>query len=407
MLCAAASLKPAFQFHITVNLRAPSGTFCYYTVRCADASANVLSAYREPGVGETSYMDQPILSAAINNNGSITVSWNSVDKATNYRVYRKTGDKTSWDVVVANTTALSWTDTDVLKGKTYYYSVCVIKADGSDELSEFNSTGVKATYYDPPTLTTVANGKAGVYLKWNTVDYSSTYHIYRMTGNDVTWMSVGTITGNSFTDTGVTSNAHYTYAVRSMVGGADASALSNTGDTTYYAAPKMTSIWNNNGSVGFTWNQEAGIDTYRVYRSTDSGSTWTQITDVSATSYTDGSANVPGTKYSYAVTCIKGGAEVSAKNTAVSIVYVAPVTNVKAVSAGTRKAKVTWTTAVGNTAYDVYYRTNGTSYKKAGTASGSSLTFTLPSDGTYFFYVVAVRDGNSSTASNEVTATIN
>lgn len=385
----------------------PSGTFCYYTVRCANASGNPVSAFRTPGVGQTSYMDQPILSAAVNNNGSITVSWNSVDKATNYRVYRRTGDKTSWDKVVNNTTALSWTDTDVLKGKTYYYSVCVLKADGSEELSEFNSTGVMVTYYDPPTLTAISNAKNGVYLKWSAVDYVGTYAVYRMTGNDVTWKNIGTVSGTEFTDTGVVSNAHYTYAIRSTVSGAVASANSNTKDITYYAAPKMTGISNGNGSVNISWNQEAGIDTYRVYRSTNGGTTWTNLTDVGATSYNDAGANTVGTKYTYAVVCVKDGAEVSAKNTPVSITYVAPVVNVKAVSAGTRKAKITWTTVIGNDGYDVYRKTYNSGWTKVGTVTGGSLVDTTPAAGTYFYYVVAVKNGSSSAASAQATVTVN
>ena len=387
----------------------PSGTFCYYTVRCADGAGDAISDYRTPGVGQTSYMDQPILSAAVNGNGTITVYWNSVDKATNYRVYRKTGNKTSWDVVENNTTALSYNDAAVLRGETYTYSVCVIKADGSEELSEFNSNGVKVSYYDPPTLTLVTNGKTGVDLYWNVVDYSSTYHVYRKTGNNVDWVSVGTSTSNKFTDTAVTSNAHYIYAVRSMVGGSDASALSNQSDITYYAAPKMTGIKNNNGSVTITWNQEAGIDTYRVYRSIN-GSAPVAIADLNAVTYTDTTANTVGNTYSYAVKCIKGGAEVSALNTSVHTIYIAPVINLKAVNASsgtTHKAKITFTTVAGDTGYYVYRKSNGTGWTKVATVTKGTLTDTVPSEGYYQYKVVAIRSGSSSADSAVVGVTVN
>ena len=387
----------------------PSGTVCWYTVACADANGNSLSAYDPTGVNETSYMDQPVLSAAVNNNGTITVSWNAVDLATNYRVWRKTGDKTSWDIVQSNTTSLNWTDSDVLKGKTYYYTVSIIDPGTLEELSEFNSTGVKAAYYDPPTLTKCVNGKTGVDLEWTAVDYVGTYNVYRKTGNDVDWVLIGTKTGTTYTDTNVTSNAHYTYAIRSTVGGAVASAVSNTKDIYYYAAPKMTGISNGNGSITVTWAQEAGISTYRVYRSTNGGSTWTNMADVSATSWTDTSANSAGTKYSYAVVCVKSGSEVSAKNDPKTITYVAPVTNVKAVNAtsgGVHKAKITWTTAVGMDGYDVYRRTVNTGWTKVGTVTGGTMTNSTPSEGTYFYYVVAIKNGSPSAASAQVSVTV-
>lgn len=387
----------------------PSGTVCWYTVACADGNGNSLSAYDPTGVNETSYMDQPVLSAAVNNNGSITVTWNAVDLATNYRVWRKTGDKTSWDEVLNNTTALSWTDTDVLKGKTYYYTVSIIDPATLEELSAFNSTGVKASYYDPPTLTKCVNGKTGVDLEWTAVDYVGTYNIYRMTGNNVDWVLIGTKTGTTYTDTGVTSNGHYTYAIRSTVGGAVASANSNTRDTYYYAAPKMTGISNGNGRISISWAQEAGINLYRVYRSTNGGSTWTSMADVSATSWTDTTGVTAGTKYSYAVVCVKDGAEVSAKNDAVSITYVDPVTNVKAVNAtsgGVHKAKITWTSVVGMDGYDVYRRTVNTGWTKVGTVTGGSMTNSTPSEGTYFYYVVAIKNGSPSAASAQVSVTV-
>lgn len=375
----------------------PSGTLCYYTVKCADAYGNPVSASRTPGVGQTSYMDQPILNAAVNNNGSITVTWNSVDKATNYRVYRRTGDKTSWDIVKSNTTALSWTDTNVLKGKAYTYSVCVIKSDGSEELSEFNSTGVTVVYYDPPTLTKAVNGKNGVDLTWTAVDYVGTYNVYRKTGNDVDWKLIGTKTGTTFTDTNVKSNAHYIYAVRSTVSGTVASAISNSRDTTYHAAPKMTSIKNGKNRITITWSQESGIDTYRVFRSTNGGKSWTKLKDVSATTYTDTATKTAGTKYTYAVECVKDGASVSAKNTAVSITYVAPVTNVKAKLSGT-KAVITWTKTTAAKYYDVYRRKNLTStWTKVGTVENNN-TLTdayVPADALYFYKVIAVTSDRS------------
>ena len=388
------------------DMTPPSGTFCWYTVQCADASGNPVSAYRTPGVGETSYMDKPVLKAAEVGKGKITISWNSVDKATNYRVYRKTGKKTSWDIVKSSTTALSFSDTDVMQGETYTYSVCVVKADGSEELSEFNTTGIRVTYYAPPTLTKIANGKTGVDLTWNAVDYVGSYHIYRKTGNDVDWVSVGTSTTTKFTDTSVKSNGHYTYAVRSMISGADASALSNTKDIIYYAAPKMTGISNGKNSITVTWKQESGINTYAVYRKIGSGS-WTKIAEVSATTYTDTDSKTAGTKYSYAVKCVKDSKLVSAMNTAKTITYVAPVTGVKAVSAGTHKVKITWKTATGVAGYDVYRRSNGTSWTKVATVTGGSLTDTTPSEGTFIYYVVAIRDGCASAPSSTSTVTAN
>ena len=389
-----------------LDMTPPSGTLCYYTVRCADGSGNPVSSYRTPGVGETSYMDKPVLKTPTVGNSQITVSWYSVDMATKYIIYRKTGEQTSWTQIGTSTTT-SFTDTNVVKGTTYYYTVAVRKPDDSGNLSEYDSTGVSAAYFDAPTMTKIENGKNGVTLTWNGVDFIGTYHIYRMTGNDTGWQSVGTQNGSgngiTFTDTSARSNAHYTYAIRSMYSGADASGLSNQKDITFYAAPVMSAISNGNGSVKISWNQEAGISQYRVYRKENGGS-WTPLTIVSATSYEDTTANTAGTKYAYVVKCYKDGSEVSAYNNEISITYVAPVTNLKAQPKGSLKVQVSWTTQIGATRYDVYRKTNGTGYTKIGSATSGSYTDTTPNAASYWYYVVAVVNGSSSAPCADVLA---
>ena len=386
----------------------PSGTLCYYTVRCANASGTAISHWREPGVGQTSYMDQPVLKAAVNANGTITVSWNSVDKATNYRVYRKTGEKTSWVKVKDNTNKLEWTDSNTVAGTTYTYSVSVIKSDGSEELSLFNTTGVTATYYKPTTLKTVTNGKTGVDLEWTAMDYMSTYNIYRKTGNDTDWVLVGTKTGTKFTDTNVKSNAHYTYAVRGTVGGAVATANSNTKDTTYFAPPKLTKIQCLSTGIKITWDAEPGIEKYRVYRS-ENGSSWAFLKDVNATEYTDTTATTVGTKYKYTVRCLKDGKLASQFNSTKSATYIKAPTGIGGSSPKAGQAKITWNAIYGVKSYTVKRRTATTSFVtvKTGITTGSYVD-TVPSPGNYIYIVVAVaEDGTNSAYSAEKVISVN
>lgn len=390
-----------------LDTTAPSGTFCRYTVRCANASGTSISWFETPGVGTESYWDQPVLKAAANEDGTITVTWHSVDKASYYRIYRKDGSKTSWDAQ-DDVSVLEWTDTNVVPGTTYTYSVSVIDSIGGDELSEFNSTGVKATYYDPPALDTVTNGKTGVDITWIKVDYIGTYHIYRKTGNDTDWVSVGTATGTKLTDTNVKSNAHYTYVVRGMVGGADATGNSAELDTTYYAAPTVTSIACNNGSITIKWSAIPGIEKYRIYCDID-GAGFVAIDDVNATTYTDLTANTQGTKYTYTVRCMDGTNVVSAFNSWKSATYMAPPTGIGGSSPATKKAKITWNPRYGVKSYTVKRKTATTNWVtvKTGITSGSYID-TVPSAGNYIYCVVAVAaDGTNSAISAMKTITVN
>ena len=82
----------------------------------------------------------PELTGATAGTNGITVTWNTVDGATTYRVYRKTGSG-NW-ISLGDLTGLSYTDAAVLSGTTYTYTV---KASNGAEWSGFDEIGVTAT----------------------------------------------------------------------------------------------------------------------------------------------------------------------------------------------------------------------------------------------------------------------
>ena len=242
-------------------------------------------------------------------------------------------------------------------------------------------------------------------LAWSAVDYIGRYQVYRKTGNNVSWVSIGTSSGTTFTDTGVTSNAHYTYAVTGMVNSVDATALSNTKDITYYAAPNVTAVTCGNGNMVVTWKQEPGIDTYRVYRSVNGGD-FAPLTDVSAVSYTDTTANTAGTKYAYAVRCVKDGNLVSEWKTSMSGTYLNPPTGVTATSTTVKKVTIKWNPLYVVKSYNVLRRTatSGWTTVATGITTGSYTDTTATSGVNYIYCVVAVAaDGTKSASSAETT----
>ncbi len=82
----------------------------------------------------------PVLTGASAGPNGITVTWNAVEGATKYRVYRKTGSG-GW-VSMGDVTTLSYMDGAVLSGTTYTYTVKAF--DGSD-WGDFDTEGISAT----------------------------------------------------------------------------------------------------------------------------------------------------------------------------------------------------------------------------------------------------------------------
>lgn len=385
----------------------PSGTTYWYTVRCLSASGSIVSSYDPIGIGLTSYTEKPVLLSISNQDGYVFFSWQAVDAQAfelvkGYRIYRKTGDKTSWDAIgtVTGAGTTFYNDTTVANAGTYTYSVAAIDASYND-VSLYNTTGLTITYYTKPTGITATNGATGVDLKWNAVQGIGTYQIYRKTGSG-TWEKYATATTSgttgTYTDTGVTTLGHYWYSVGCLKDGVAVSVYDPNGDEIlYYEAPTMTGISIvNHTTIKVTWNWVDDVTDYRVYRKVGDGS-YVALDDVyGATSYTD-TTLVPGKKHYYVVKCLKSGTEVSAYNTAkgVSTEYLSSPAAPTLALSETKHVKVTWSATVpGATKYRVMRSSDdGKNWTKVETTTGGSFVDTDVTLGnTYIYLIVAGND---------------
>ena len=379
------------------DMSVPSGTKCFYTVRCVTAGGSILSAYNPVGVGETAFTEYPVLKSATREEDSIHIEWESVVGATRYNLYRKTGARTSWgDPYVTAISGTEYYDYNLNNGTTYYYTVTVSNSAGKD-LSEYDNTGVNATYYSSPVMTNAINDTTGVKVTWNKVDGVGAYQVYRKQGNKA-WTPIAIVSTTDYTDTSAVANGTYRYTASCMVNGIEVSAYDNTGvGTTYYPSPSMSSIKNQSGKFVITWKSVDGIGTYRLYRKANNGS-WKGISDFSTTTYTDTDLT-PGTKYTYTVRCVKNGKLVSSFDSTISMTYLKiPAITVVSPSAGT--VKVTWGAVTGATRYEVYYKKTSTEWTKVGSTTGTTFTQTGLNSNTYYMYLVKAFNSDSDSGSN-------
>ena len=377
----------------------PSGTKCWYTVRCASADGkNYLSAYDPVGVGETAFTEYPILISATRETDHIHVEWHSVDKATRYNVYRKTGARTSWgDPYAIAVAGVEFDDFGVVNGTTYYYTVSVCDAAGNDQ-SEHDETGVNALYYGAPVMTEAINDLTGIKVTWQAADGVGSYQVYRKTGNS-DWTAIDTVNGTSYTDTNVVTNGSYKYTVSCMVDGVEVSSYDPVGvGSTYYPAPTVSSVTNQNGSIKITWKSVDGIGTYRLYRKTNNGN-WVNQGDFNATSYTDTAGLTSGAKYTYTVRCVQGGEAVSSFTAGKSTTYLT-IPTVTVSSTETGKVKVSWNGVTGAVRYDVHRReATATSWSYIGASTTLDYTDSTAKSGyTYYYMVLSVSSDGSRCA---------
>lgn len=117
----------------------------------------------------------PVLTCAVNESEGVLVNWEAVEGATSYRVYRQTGSD-GWEAV-ADTAAVSYTDTTAQSGSVCAYTVCAILTEAGSEQRSESGAGKSTVRLETPSVSGI------------TRDGQDTAKL------TVRWQGVGTVTG--------------------------------------------------------------------------------------------------------------------------------------------------------------------------------------------------------------------
>jgi fibronectin type 3 domain-containing protein len=219
------------------------------------------------------------LSATVGD-GTTTLSWSAVAGATGYFVYRD-------GALLAAPTGTTFADTDLTNGTTYAYTVAAGNMAGRSAVS----AGVTATPLPKapaaPTGLAAAPGDGQATLTWSPTTGATSY-VLRRNGTQVG----GSITGTSFSDTGLTNGTSYSWTVAAVnLGGA------STASTAVSATPAAA------GRAAAS----AGARLTTVYP-TPAGAVFVATTGSDATG--DGSIGAPLATLSKALTKVTSGGTV-------------------------------------------------------------------------------------------------
>jgi fibronectin type 3 domain-containing protein len=280
-----------------------------------------------------------------------------------------------------------------------------------------------------PTGVRVWSVSGALTVYWNAIPGISTYNIYRSTtsggeGGTPVATNVGTASGGFYyySNTGLTNGTTYYYQVtaKSSLGesakSAEATGMPNgslpSGGPTHLVAHPGTS------QVALTWNTVSGATWYNLFRSTNSGSTYTLYQPgLTATSYTDTSVT-SGSPYYYYVSAANANGETSGGNVVSAIPGAATLpapTGLRIVPASTQLT-LYWNPVTGASGYNVYRGTSpggeGSVPLANGVNSTSGTFYTYASTGLtngtpYYYTVTAVNSNGEGTASAEATGVPN
>ena len=272
--------------------------------RCGAADPNYKPAPKAPALKITTVSGKP------------KISWNAVDGAMKYWVYRSTDGKNFKYYDRTNNTSYTNKSTEI--GTTYYYKVKAVNANNA--ASDYSvSKGILCKPAAPSVSINRSNGKPK--LSWKAVSGATKYWIYRST-DGVNFKYWDSTTKLSYTNSGAASGTKYYYRVKAVavVNGKNVvSANSSTKSLLTSLAKPSVSITTSNGKPKLTWKAVTGADKYYVYRSTD-GKNFSYWDSTTKTSYVNSGAK-KNTKYYYKVkaVCASNSNANSAQSSAVSI----------------------------------------------------------------------------------------
>ncbi|MCM1577525.1 MAG: fibronectin type III domain-containing protein [Ruminococcus sp.] len=342
-----------------------------------------------------------------NEKALISISWNKVPEATEYRI-RKTpegGEMSEFSVGSAN----SYDDAEVSNNVVYTYQVkAVTVSDGleyppeNEGYSLANSAKISITVPVVQGLqTTSDDGK--VTLSWEKVDKADGYLIECAT-TDGLWQQIANVDGskNKFEHTGLINSREYKYRIkayryvnldRETVEGEFAVSAVSATPGLYFPAPYNFTVTAGDGLVNLNWEAVKDAEGYEIYVEDAYGTL--HLFDV----VTKNSAVHMGLSNGATITyCLRAFKTVSGekvysdftlRKTAVVGTYLNAPTDI-AVKTGDGQVTLSWKKSDGAEGYVVYsYNSSTASFTPVGIVTSTSFTHTGLVNGRTYTYMVA------------------
>jgi hypothetical protein len=197
--------------------------------------------------------------------------------ANHYQVWRST-DNVTFAKIADNVTGVTYQDTTVVNGTTYYYKVRTVDSEGligvpTEEISATpNVSGDAVPPTDPVPLTATAlAGQSTVHLTWGTSVDGGTpttglagYTIERAASSAGPWTTLqGAYMDVWYDDTSAGWSQTWYYRVKAMDAAGNSSAYATAGPVTTPAVVyRNLTVTNSSGSDVFVWIQNAGLLTW-------------------------------------------------------------------------------------------------------------------------------------------------
>ncbi len=397
--------RPAQDCYSDTDLK--NGSTHYYSVVAVDSSG----AEGAPSVEvEATPVAPPVAPEALDatpTNSCVALTWKASAGAHVYRLLRSTTPSGPFSPI-ASTPDLTFTDTAVSNGTTYYYTVSAQNSAGESPASA-PAQAMPVAPPPPPVGLSASPANGRVALTWSPVHGASAYTVRRADGPAGAYEIIAGPAATSCVDSGVVNGHTYLYTVSALNAGGESAPCAPVAAAPLPppAVPQGLATAAGNGEIQLTWTGVPGAISYAIRRAAAPEGPWARIANPSAPHYTDTGLTNATTLF-YSVASQNAGGE-SAASVPIAATPVAPppAPTGLAASAGNSRITLTWHPAAGASAY-VLKRASapGGPYETiAAPASTSHTDLLLANDTTYYYTLAAKNEGGQSAPCPEVFAT--
>lgn len=323
-------------------------------------------------------------------NSEVQLSWFGNADASEFVVKRAIAPGGPF-VPIARPAAPTYTDTGLINGTTYYYTVA--STHGSGESAD--SAPAQAAPVGPPPAPSGLEGAAAnskVTLTWKPSPGAKGYTVKRSTTPGGPYAPLAAASGPTFTDAGLVNGTTCFYAVSALNAGGESpnSAPASVMPVAPPPAPTDLAATPGHANVALVWNAVPGAPNYRVMRSTTPGGPYTAIASPVEASHLDtGVSN--GTTYYYVIRAVNAGGKGPYSEEAQASPVAPPAAPAGLVAAAANsQVMLSWAASARATGYVVKRSpfAKGPFAAIASTA-GTSFTDTNAVNGTTYIYAVA------------------
>ncbi|MPZ73149.1 MAG: DUF4082 domain-containing protein [Nitriliruptorales bacterium] len=361
----------------------------------------------------------------------VRLTWSDVGGEAGYRIQRTPAGTDTWATVgFASRDVLAHTDAGLTPSASYNYRVLATSHYGDSPPSNVAAATTQTAPLSAPAapngLTAIAASSQRIDLSWQDVTGETGYRIERSTDGTTGWTQVGTTAADvtAHSDTGLTASTSYSYRVVANNTAGDSPA-SNVATATTLAPPPpeaprdLTATAMSPSRIDLSWQDVAGETGYRIERSNDGTTGWTQVgtTAADVTTHSD-TGLMASTSYSYRVVATSPNGDSSASNVATAQTQAAPPpdpeppaspTGLSATAVSSSGIDLSWQDVSGETGYRIERTPAGTNdWAAVGTSAADVVVYDdtgLSASTAYSYRVVATSDHGDSAPSNVATAT--